>query len=327
MEQASIAVVGIGDWGKNLVRNFHKLSKLIAICDINHIVAEQIAVKYQVKNLSWQQILDSNEINTVAIVKDQSHYQFVKEALLANKHVFVEKPLAHTFKQAKELCNIASQVNKKIMVGHLLQYHPAFVELQKLCKEQALGKLRYVYSNRLSFGKVMAAEDVLWNYVPHDISMILTLMGKPKSINSYANYFLTKNIADQITIQLNFSNEQKGHIFASWLHPIKERKFVVIGSKSMAVFDDTLELCQKLCLYPYAVDLDATNKPVLKNLQPEFINLKNTEEPLFQETSHFVKCIKQDLTPLTDGVEALAVLQIIEQASKQLQVKQKACAD
>ncbi|MGD0465504.1 MAG: Gfo/Idh/MocA family oxidoreductase [Gammaproteobacteria bacterium] len=327
MEQASIAVVGIGDWGKNLVRNFHKLSKLIAICDINHIVAEQIAVKYQVKNLSWQQILDSNEINTVAIVKDQSHYQFVKEALLANKHVFVEKPLAHTFKQAKELCNIASQVNKKIMVGHLLQYHPAFVELQKLCKEQALGKLRYVYSNRLSFGKVMAAEDVLWNYVPHDISMILTLMGKPKSINSYANYFLTKNIADQITIQLNFSNEQKGHIFASWLHPIKERKFVVIGSKSMAVFDDTLELCQKLCLYPYAVDLDATNKPVLKNLQPEFINLKNTEEPLFQETSHFVKCIEQDLTPLTDGVEALAVLQIIEQASKQLQVKQKACAD
>jgi predicted dehydrogenase len=327
LEQASIAVVGIGDWGKNLVRNFHKLSKLIAICDINHIVAEQIAVKYQVKNLSWQQILDSNEINTVAIVKDQSHYQFVKEALLANKHVFVEKPLAHTFKQAKELCNIASQVNKKIMVGHLLQYHPAFVELQKLCKEQALGKLRYVYSNRLSFGKVMAAEDVLWNYVPHDISMILTLMGKPKSINSYANYFLTKNIADQITIQLNFSNEQKGHIFASWLHPIKERKFVVIGSKSMAVFDDTLELCQKLCLYPYAVDLDATNKPVLKNLQPEFINLKNTEEPLFQETSHFVKCIEQDLTPLTDGVEALAVLQIIEQASKQLQVKQKACAD
>jgi UDP-2-acetamido-3-amino-2,3-dideoxy-glucuronate N-acetyltransferase len=327
LEQASIAVVGIGDWGKNLVRNFHKLSKLTAICDINHIVAEQIAVKYQVKNLSWQQILDSNEINTVVIAKDQSHYQFVKEALLANKHVFVEKPLAHTFKQAKELCNIAIQINKKIMVGHLLRYHPAFVELQKLCKEQVLGKLRYVYSNRLSFGKVMAAEDVLWNYVPHDISMILTLMGKPRSINSYANYFLTKNIVDQITIQLNFSNEQKGHIFASWLHPIKERKFVVIGSKSMAVFDDTLEPCQKLCLYPYAVDLDATNKPVLKNLQPEFINLKNTEEPLFQETSHFVKCIEQDLTPLTDGVEALAVLQIIEQASKQLQVKQKACAD
>ena len=327
MEQASIAVIGTGDWGRNLVRNLHKLSKLTAVCDINYIIAEQIALKYQVKNLTWQQILANKEINAVVIAKDQCHYQFTKEALIANKHVFVEKPLAHRFKHAKELCNIANRVNKKIMVGHLLRYHPAFVELQKLCKEQILGKIRYVYSNRLSFGKVMKAEDVLWNFVPHDISMILALMGKPKSINSYANYFLVNNIADQIIIKLNFSKEQKSHVFASWLHPIKERKFVVIGSKAMAVFDDTLELCKKLCVYQYTVDLDQFNQPVLKNLQPEFINLKNTEEPLFQEMNHFVNCIEQNLTPITDGQEALSVLQIIEKASKQLQIKQKACAD
>lgn len=321
MEQANIAVIGAGDWGKNLIRNFYKLSKLVAVCDINQEIAEQIALKYQVKNLSWKQILESKEINAVVIATDQSHYKFAKEALLTNKHIFVEKPLAPVLKQAQELCDLAIKMNKKIMVGHLLQYHPAFVKLLQLTKQQELGKLRYVYSNRLSFGKVMPAEDVLWNFVPHDISMMLSLMGTPKSIQSTANYFLIKNVADQIIINLNFIEEQKGHIFASWLHPIKERKFVVIGKKAMAVFDDTLEIDKKLCLYHYTVDLGKLNTPILKNLQPEFIPIKN-EEPLLVETSHFVNCIEQNVTPLTNGLEAVEVLKILEQASKQLKISQ-----
>ncbi len=323
LKQANIAVVGIGDWGKNLARNFHRLSKLTAVCDTNNKVAEQVALEYQAKNLSWKQILDSDLINAVAIATDQHHYQLAKEALLANKHIFVEKPLTTKVDQVKELCNIANRTDRKIMVGHLLQYHPAFIELQKLCKDQAFGRLRYVYSNRLSFGKIMPAENVLWNFAPHDVSMILALMGKPKSINSCANYFFTKNVADQIVIKLSFSEDQKGHIFASWLHPIKERKFVVIGKKAMAVFDDTLEWQKKLTVYHYTAILNDNKIPHLQDLRPEFIEIKNTEEPLYLETSHFIKCIEQNLTPLTDGIEALSVLQVVEQASRQLRTKQK----
>lgn len=317
-----MAVVGAGDWGKNLIRNFYKASSLIAVCDLNHAAAEQIASQYSIKNFSWKQILASPEIDAVVLANNRSHFQFAKEALYANKHVFVEKPLAPNVEQAKELCNIAAQVNKKLMVGHLLHYHNAFIELKKICANGTLGDIRYAYSNRLAFGKFMPEEDVILNFASHDISMMLSLMGKPKSITVSANYFLMKNIADQAILKLNFSGQQQGHIFTSWFHPIKERKFVVIGSRSMAVFDDLLEWPKKLCIYHNTVDT-SNNTIVLKNLQPEFINIENHAEPLFNEASHFIQCIQQDLTPHTDGTEGLEVLHIVEQASRQLKVQQK----
>ena len=322
MSQVNVAVIGTGDWGKNLVRVFHKLSVLAAICDINHKKAEETAFQYRVRNLTWEQILESKEIDAVVIATNKSHYRFVKQALYANKHVFVEKPLAPNIEQAKELCDIACQVNKKIMIGHLLHYHSAFIELQKLCNSQMLGEVHYAYSNRLSFGKIMPEEDVLWNFASHDISMMLALMGKPKSINTFANYFFNKNIADQTIIKLNFSEHKQGHVFVSWLHPIKERKFVVIGSKAMAVFDDTLDWSKKLCLYEHTSEVK-DHTPVLKNLSSKFIEIKDQEEPLLKEANHFLQCIIQNTTPQTDGQEALSVLQIIEQASRQLRAQQK----
>lgn len=322
MKQVNVAVVGVGDWGKNLIRNFYKVSSLVAICDLNHAIAEQVALQYRIKNLSWQQILANPEIDAVVLANNKSHYQFAKEALFANKHVFVEKPLAPNVEQAKDLCNIALQVNKKLMVGHLLHYHPAFMELKKICANKMLGDIRYAYSNRLAFGKFMPEEDVILNFASHDISMMLSLMGKPKSISTSADYFLMKNIADQAILKLKFSEQQQGHIFVSWFHPIKERKFVVIGSRAMAVFDDLAEWPKKLCVYHNTVDF-SNNTVVLKNLRPEFINIENTVEPLFNEASHFIQCIQQDLIPYTDGVEALEVLQIIDQASRQLKVQKK----
>ena len=322
MKQISVAVVGAGDWGKNLIRNFYKVSSLVGICDSNNVVADQVASQYQVKNLSWQQILASKEIDAVVIANNRSHYKLAKEELYEDKHVFVEKPLALNVEQAKDLCNIAEQNNKKLMVGHLLQYHSAFIELKRLCSNQVLGEVRYAYSNRLAFGKLMPEEDVVWNFASHDISMMLSLMGKPKSISTSANYFLTKNTADQATLKLNFSEQRHGHIFVSWFHPFKERKFVVIGSKAMAVFDDLLEWPKKLSLYHHTIDVQ-NNITVLKHLRPEFINITDTTEPLLHEASHFIKCIEQNLIPQTDGTEALAVLQIIEQATRQLKAQQK----
>lgn len=322
MKQINTAVIGAGDWGKNLIRNFYQVSKLIAVCDYNPIVAEQVAVQYKIKNLSWQAILANSEIDAIVIANNRSHYQFAKEALLANKHVFVEKPLAPTVEQAKDLCSIAEKVNKKLMVGHLLHYHPAFAELKRMCTNKILGDVRYAYSNRLAFGKFMPEEDVILNFASHDISMMLSLMGKPKSIASFANYFLMKNVADQATLKLQFSEQQHGHIFVSWFHPIKERKFVVIGSLAMAVFDDLAEWSKKLCIYHHSVDI-ANNNVSLNNLRPEFINIENTKEPLFNEAEHFIQCIQHNLIPETNGEESVEVLKIIEQSSRQLKAQQK----
>jgi predicted dehydrogenase len=322
LKQVNVAVVGAGDWGKNLIRNFYKISNLVGICDNNQIVAEQIALQYQVKNLSWQQILLSREIDAVVIANNRSHYQLTKEALLANKHVFVEKPLAPTVEQAEDLCSLAVQFNKKLMVGHLLQYHPAFIELKKICNNQIVGEIRYVYSNRLAFGKFMPEENVILNFASHDISMMLALMGKPTSVNTFANCFLMNNIVDQATLRLQFSSQQYGHIFVSWFHPVKERKFVVIGSRAMVVFDDLAGWEHKLCIYHHKVDIN-DNNVVLNNLDPEFVKLENHNEPLFNEATHFIKCIEQNLIPYTDGAESLEVLKIVEQASTSNQLKSK----
>lgn len=318
----NVAVVGAGYWGKNLIRNFYKASNLVGICDNNQILAEQIALQYQVKNLSWQQILLSREIDAVVIANNRSHYQFTKEALLANKHVFVEKPLAPTVEQAEDLCSLAVQFNKKLMVGHLLHYHPAFIELKNMCNNQVVGDIRYVYSNRLAFGKFMPEENVILNFASHDISMMLALMGKPKSVNTFANSFLINNIIDQATLRLQFSPQQYGHIFVSWFHPVKERKFVVIGSRAMVVFDDLASWEHKLCVYHHKVDINENNV-LLNNLDPEFIKLENHNEPLFNEATHFIKCIEHNLIPYTDGAESLEVLKIVEQASTSNQLKSK----
>jgi predicted dehydrogenase len=322
LKEVKVAVVGTGDWGKNLVRNFHKLSALAAVCDLNNLIADQMAAKYKVKNLAWQQILDSSEITAVALSNNRSHYQFAKEALLANKHVFVEKPLAPNVQQAKELHTLAKSVNKVLMVGHLLHYHPAFISLKKLCSSGMLGDIKYAYSNRLDFGKFMPEEDVILNFASHDISMMLSLMGKPKSIISSGNDFLINNIADHALLKLTFANHTEGHIFASWFHPLKERKFVVIGSQAMAVFDDLDDWPQKLCLYHQTVDIH-DNVAKLRKLQPEFIAIDNIVEPLYNELNHFIQSIKTNQTPHTDSLEALEVLKIVEQASKQLQLSQK----
>ena len=315
MKQVNVAVVGAGDWGKNLIRNFYRVSNLVGVCDNNQIVAEQVALQYKIKNFSWQEILLSREIDAVIIANNRSHYQLTKEALLANKHVFVEKPLAPTAEQAEDLCSLAVQFNKKLMVGHLLHYHPAFIELKKICNNRAIGEIRYVYSNRLAFGKFMPEENVILNFASHDISMMLALMGKPKSINTFADCFLMNNIIDQATLRLQFSSQQYGHIFVSWFHPVKERKFVVIGSKSMVVFDDLADWEKKLCIYHHKVNIN-DNNVVLNNLDSEFIKLENYNEPLFNEAEHFIKCIQQNLVPITDGAEALEVLKIVEQSYK-----------
>jgi UDP-2-acetamido-3-amino-2,3-dideoxy-glucuronate N-acetyltransferase len=314
-KQTNIALVGVGYWGKNLARNFSELGALYCLCDPNLKTNENIAAQYNVPVLSFEQILQDEKISAVAIVTPATtHYELAKKALEAGKHVFVEKPMTLNLDHAQELCRLAKAKKRKLMVGHLLQYHPVFGRLKELVHTGALGQMQYLYSNRLDLGKIYTKKDVLWNLAPHDLSMILSLVGSiPTKINATASCNLRDGVSDFATIHMNFPNKVKAHLSVSWLNPFKEQKLTVVGSKGMAVFDDTqIEWKEKLAMYTHKIEMKSDSIITVKEA-PQFIEVKKSE-PLRNECQHFINCIEQNQTPITDGEEALRVIEILIQA-------------
>lgn len=314
----NIAVVGCGYWGKNIVRNFAEIGALAAVCDNNPDLLSKTAAQYDVKALSFDDALKDPLIEGLAIAAPAAlHYKLCKAALEAGKDVFVEKPLALTVADANDLCRIASDTQRILMVGHLLHYHAAYLKLQSMVRAGHFGAIRYIYSNRLSLGKVRMEEDVLWSFSPHDISMILGLVGAaPISVHAVGNYALNPDIADTVTTHLVFENGLKAHVMASWLHPFKEHKLVLVGEKSMAVFDDTQGWDSKLLEYPHKMGvLNGVPTPEKADAVPVALG---PLEPLKEECLHFIDCIATRKTPRTDGAEGLRVLDVLEKASKSL---------
>jgi predicted dehydrogenase len=200
------------------------------------------------------------------------------------------------------------------MVGHLLQYHPIFKTIREYVAKGKIGEINYIYSNRLSFGKVRTEEDVIWSFAPHDISMILSLTGQePEYVSTNATSILQKNIADTATIHLQFKSGLKSHISASWLHPYKEHKLVVVGQSAILVFDDTKSWQEKLALYPFKV-VSSKNLINLQNSNVQYVKVLE-EEPLKNECQHFIDVVEKDIRPLTDGSEGLRVLKVLSAAS------------
>src|SRR5437588_2229712 len=251
-----VAVIGCGYWGRNLVRNFAELGALAAICDPDQATASQLSARYGAPVAALEPMLRDPAIAGVAIAAPAAqHAALASAAIGAGKHVFVEKPLALTVSEAERLCDFATAHDRRLMVGHLLQYHPAFIALRQLVREGALGRLQYLYSNRLNLGKVRREEDILWSFAPHDLSMILSLVGQePSGVTATGGSYLHKTIADVTTTQLVFPGGEQAHVFVSWLHPFKEQKLVVIGDQAMAVFDDGQEWSDKLLLYPHKIE-------------------------------------------------------------------------
>jgi len=234
----------------------------------------------------------------------------------AGKDVFVEKPLSLTLSQGQEIVSLASQKNLVLMVGHILQYHPALVKLKEMISDGELGKIRYIYSNRLNIGKLRTEENILWSFAPHDISIILMLLGEePVSVSAFGGDYLTHGVSDVTMTALEFSNGIKGHVFVSWLHPYKEQKLVVVGSKAMVVFDDTSK--EKLFLYPHTIEWKNGKIPVANKADFRVIGCPEGE-PLKLELEHFIDCIKNRKTPKTDGKEGLRVLKVLQKAESQL---------
>ena len=317
----NIAVVGCGYWGKNLVRNFSELGALHTICDTDAKVLERLTSQYPQVNAEskYNRVLLNKEIKGVAIASPVAlHYSMTKEALLAGKDVFVEKPLALEIEQGRELVSLAEEDNKVLLVGHLLLYHPAIVRLKEFVDKGELGKIQYIYSNRLNLGKFRTEENIMWSFAPHDISVILLLMGgkMPQKISAHGGYYLHQDIADVTLTTMDFRDGVTSHIFVSWLHPYKEQKLVVVGSKKMALFDDTNPK-DKLFLYSHEIEwVERKPVPIPKKAEVVAISL---EEPLRVECQDFLKCMENRSKPLADGREGLRVLEVLSYCQQSLE--------
>lgn len=317
-----LALVGTGYWGKNLVRNFHSLGSLELLCDRSEetlaFFQEQYPDLAVCTDLS--EVLGRDHIEAVAIATPaEFHADQVRQALEAGKHVFVEKPMALDDGEARKLTALAEERGLTLMVGHLLQYHPVFKALLAFTREGGLGKINYIYSNRLNLGKIRQEENILWSFAPHDISMILSLAGEePSSVFSVGGCFLNKEIADVTNSHLEFPSGMQAHIFVSWLHPFKEQKLVVVGDEKMAVFDDTLPWEDKLLIYPHGMHWE-NGLPIPTKADPERLEIEQ-DEPLKLECQHFLECVRDGRTPLTDGHEGVRVLSVLNRCQRSLDV-------
>ncbi len=314
-----VAAIGCGYWGRNLVRNFAELGALAAICDPDRAAAAELADRYHTEIADFEKVLRDQSIAGVAIATPAAlHAGLARRAIEAGKHVFVEKPLALILAEAEELCALAERRDRRLMVGHLMQYHPGFTKLRQLVREGTLGRLQYIYSNRLNLGKVRREEDILWSFAPHDLSMILSLVGEePAQVTAQGGSYLHKTIADVTTTHLTFSAGEQAHVFVSWLHPFKEQKLVIIGDRAMAVFDDGQPWSRKLLLYPHRIEWREAI-PVPQRAAADAVPL-DEGEPLNLECRHFLDCIATGATPRTDGREGLRVLRVLTRASEALQ--------
>lgn len=313
-----VAVVGSGYWGKNLVRNFHQLGALKLICDKNEVLLERFKEEYPSVEtcLALSDVLGQKEIRGVVVATPaETHFTLVREALLAGKHVFVEKPLALTEEDGRQLVELADQNQLTLMVGHILHYHPAVIKLKELIESGELGKIQYLYSNRLNIGKIRAEENILWSFAPHDISVILMLLGEmPETVYATGGSYLRYQIPDTTLTALDFPSGVKAHIFVSWLHPFKEQKLVVVGDKKMAVFDDVSQ--EKLLLYSHKIRW-LQRIPVASKKDAEVV-VVDMGEPLRAECEHFLDCILKGQSPKTDGREGLHVLQVLQASQESL---------
>ena len=315
-----VAVIGSGYWGKNLVRNYHQIGSLKLICDKNETVLSSFRKQYpDVETcMALSDVMARDDIVGVVIATPaETHYHIAREALWAGKHAYVEKPLVLDEDQGEELIALAKEQERVLMVGHLLQYHPVFVRLKDLAHSGELGRINYIYSNRLNLGKIRREENILWSFAPHDISMIIALAGEsPESVFATGGYYLHKKIADVTTTHLEFPSGLQAHIFVSWLHPFKEQKLVVVGEEKMAVFDDTQPWEEKLLIYGHKISWK-NNLPVPLKVGAERVKI-DQEEPLKRECLHFLECISNSKRPITDGSEGLRVLKILNAAQHSL---------
>lgn len=314
-----IAVVGAGYWGKNHLRNFAELGALSAICEADPAVLARFRDTYPGITIyrSLDEVLTDPAVQGVTLATPAAdHFSGAMAALAAGRHVLIEKPITMSTTECEQLVRTARERGLVLMAGHLLEFHPAFVKLKEMVVAGELGELRYLYSNRLSLGDFRRVESVLWDFAPHDLSMVLRLAGElPTTVQANGSVRVTAGVEDAVTLHLTFPRGVRAHIYEDWLHPFKEQRLVVVGTKQMAVFDDVVKE-GKLTLYPTHVARE-NGRPVPVMGEPHIVAYP-ASEPLQVECEHFLACIRTGAEPLTGGESALAVTRVLEACEQSL---------
>ena len=317
---ANIALLGCGYWGKNLARNLHALGALKLICDPSEVGRSNAAKAVpgvKVAN-ELDAALADDTIKAVAIATPaETHFDLASQAMESGRDVFVEKPMALHSSEGEQLARAADDMGRILMVGHLLEYHPAVLRLRELVDAGELGPVNYIYSNRLNFGRIRTEENALWSFAPHDVAIILRLLGEmPAEVTCTGGSYITPNLADATVSTMSFEGGQRAHVFVSWLNPFKEQKLVIMGEQKMAVFND-MDSAHKLILYNQRVDHDG-QQPILQRNGETPVEIAG-DEPLRLECEHFIECIATRRQPLTNGNSAIRVLRVLEACQQSLQ--------
>lgn len=318
-----ICLIGAGRWGANLLRDFHSLGALHSVCESSLTLIETYQPKYPDLTFYTQiDQIDRSMVSAVVIATPATcHYEMVSRCLRDGFDVYVEKPLALKYSEGRELVEIAKSVGKRLMVGHLLQYHPAIVSIKQMIRENLVGKIRYIKSNRLNLGQIRTGENVLWSFAPHDISIILSLLDERLPHKLICDGFSTINppICDSTTTIMHFDNQQYAEICVNWLYPFKEQSLIIVGDRGMITFKDS-RTDPELLLYPQPVTTDKDGNVVLNKADPKRIEFNVSASPLTIECQHFIDCcLNPDLKCRTDGPEALRVLAVLEMAQISLE--------
>jgi predicted dehydrogenase len=305
-----IAVIGAGQWGKNVVRTFAELGALVAVAEASAAIRADVGASYPEVPFysSYDSILTNEAIEAVAIATPvATHFAIAREALLAGKDVFVEKPMTLYAEEARELHRLARKMGRILMVGHLLLYQPAIQWIKQYFVSGELGEVYSLHQQRAKLGRVRTVENVLWSLGVHDVAVLLHLVGEePVQVAVHGQRVLQREIEDDVHLHLTFQNGVQAHLHTSWLWPEQERRLVVIGSRGMLVYD---ELQQTVTLHRKTIEGDLSARDAGSE-----VVFAGHAEPLRVECEHFLACIANRETPLSDGENGIAVISVIEAA-------------
>lgn len=327
-DNVKVGIIGLGYWGPNLVRSFAAMDlvELAWVCDSEPAKISKVLSKYPgVRGTTdADELINDRSLDGLIVVSSAAtHYELAKRAMSAGKHVFVEKPLALTVTEGEDLVRISTEKERVLMVGHLLLYHPVVEMIKKCVDSGELGDIMYMYSQRLNLGRVRHDENCLWSLGPHDVSVMLYLMETgPTEVSVHGMDYVQNGIEDVIFCNLKFPNDVIANLHISWLDPHKERRITIVGKKKMLVFDD-MASSEKLRIYDKGIDMGEEYLSFAESLTLRSGDVVSPavgiQEPLRQECSHFIDCIRSGSEPLSGGREGLDVLRVLEAGQRSLE--------
>ena len=322
-----MALIGAGAWGRNLLRNLTHLrdAELVACCDSDGDgLAKALSGFREVRPVTDPDaIFEDPGIDAVAIATPAiTHFEFAAKAIRAGKDVFVEKPMTLSLADAEELVELAEAEKRVLMVGHLLEYHPAVNKMKELLDSGEVGDPYYIYSERVNLGRIRSDENALWSFAPHDISIILYLLGQePVKVAAHGAAYIQPGIEDVVFLCMHFPDNRLAQVHVSWLDPHKIRRTTLVGSRKMVVFDD-MQASEKIRIYNKGVEHNGQFAAYADALSLRFgevtVPALKMREPLGLECSHFIECVRDRSTPRSDGQDGVSVIRVLEAAQTSL---------